>query len=194
MKIKSKELENYIKTKVQIDDVELDEILSHFEYRLLKKDKYLKKKAQFFTDYIYVISGHIRVFIIDEKSKEITVWIASEGVFFNDVIASRTNEVTDFYMQCLDDTEIAIIPNKKMEFLYDKFPKWQKFGRLLWEDMTCGISGKIISLLTNSAEKRYLTLLENTDLVNKIPLKQLSSFLGITPSSLSRIRKSISKK
>jgi hypothetical protein len=79
-----------------------------------------------------------------------------------------------------------------MEILYDRFPSWQKFGRLVWEDAFASVLYGIHNFQTLTAKERYLDLLKRSDLVFRVPLKDLSLFLGITPQSLSRIRKEIS--
>ena len=79
-----------------------------------------------------------------------------------------------------------------METLYNRFPLWQKFGRLLWEDAFASVLYGIHNFQTLTAKERYLDLLKRSDLIFRVPLKDLSLFLGITPQSLSRIRKEIS--
>ncbi len=78
-----------------------------------------------------------------------------------------------------------------MEYLYEKFPQWQRFGRLIWENAFLKVINGIITYQTLTAEERYLAAMQQSNLMQKIPLKQLASFLGMTPTSLSRIRKQI---
>ncbi len=79
-----------------------------------------------------------------------------------------------------------------MENLYERFPKWQKFGRLIWEESFSSVLNGVHSFQSQTAKERYLDLLQRSKAINRVSLKDLSPFLGITPSSLSRIRKEIS--
>lgn len=78
-----------------------------------------------------------------------------------------------------------------MEKLYKEFPAWQEFGRITWEAMAVRMIDQIISFQTLSAEERYLEFMAKSELIQRVPVKQIASYLGITPNALSRIRKNI---
>ena len=78
-----------------------------------------------------------------------------------------------------------------MDFLYSHIPAWQEFGRKVWEQMSVRMIHQIVSFQTLSAEERYLQFMNTPELLQKVPVKHLASFLGITPNALSRIRKTI---
>ena len=78
-----------------------------------------------------------------------------------------------------------------MDSLYKQLPAWQEFGRKTWEQMSVRMINQIISFQTLSAEDRYLEFMKNPDLIQRVPVKHLASWLGITPNALSRIRKNI---
>jgi len=84
---------------------------------------------------------------------------------------------------------LAYIDKQEMEKLYKEFPAWQEFGRKIWETMAVRMIDQIISFQTLSAEERYLEFMKTPELIQKVPVKQIASFLGITPNALSRIRK-----
>jgi hypothetical protein len=64
-----------------------------------------------------------------------------------------------------------------MDELYARFPQWQCFGRLIWENAFLKVINGIISYQTLTAEERYLAAMQQSNLLQKIPLKQLASFL-----------------
>ena len=78
-----------------------------------------------------------------------------------------------------------------MEKLYKQFPAWQEFGRITWEAMAVRMIDQIINFQTLSAEERYLNLITNTKITQSVSVKNIASYLGITPNALSRIRKNI---
>ncbi len=78
-----------------------------------------------------------------------------------------------------------------MDFLYSHVAAWQEFGRKIWEKMAVRMVDQIVSFQTLSAEDRYMEFMNTPELLQKVPVKNLASFLGITPNALSRIRKNI---
>jgi hypothetical protein len=78
-----------------------------------------------------------------------------------------------------------------MEQLYKQFPSWQEFGRKIWENNFLKLVEGVIGFQSFTAEERYLSTMQESEFLQRVPLKHLASFLGVTPSSLSRLRKSI---
>ncbi len=183
-------LKSYINSKINIEEEQLEEILQSFEVKTFEKEKTIIRQGQHVTKYYFIASGGIRM-VLDAPEKEITAWIIFEGNFFSDLESLRSGQVSKARTLALGTTTIYSIEARKMESFYEKFPIWQVFGRLIIEDAFLNVVQTLISFQTMDAESRYLRLLQHSDMINKIPLKQLASYLGITPNSLSRIRKNI---
>jgi len=181
---------DYINSKVKIDSRILNEILKSFEKTTYSKDQTIIRKGQYVTKYYYISSGGIRM-VIDKADIEITTWLIFENHFFSDLDALKSNEVSKSKICAIGNTVIYSIDAKHMHQLYDQYPKWQAFGREMVEDAFLNVIDALISFQIMDAETRYLKLLSKSDVINRVPLKQLASYLGITPSSLSRIRKNI---
>lgn len=98
---------------------------------------------------------------------------------------------TRFNIEAIVDTELIYIDMANMEKLYKQFPAWQEFGRITWEAMAVRMIDQILNFQTLSAEERYLNLISNSKVAQTVPVKQIASYLGITPNALSRIRKNI---
>ncbi|RBW58243.1 hypothetical protein DS884_10315 [Tenacibaculum sp. E3R01] len=181
----------YINNYVSMEKEELEIVLSFFKEKKVSKDKFVIKKEQVVTDYYFVASGGLIIYDIIEEI-QYTRYFAFENEFIADVAKIKKRERSDSYIRAIEDTELFSISFQDMEALYDKFPLWQKFGRLLWEDAFASVLYGIHNFQTLTAKERYLDLLKRSDLIFRVPLKDLSLFLGITPQSLSRIRKEIS--
>jgi CRP-like cAMP-binding protein len=80
--------------------------------------------------------------------------------------------------------------------LFDKSMAWQKFGRLIAEYLTVGLEERMVSLLLQSPEERYLDLLNSNrkKILERVPQHYIANYLGITPVSMSRIRNRLTKK
>ncbi|CAL2085695.1 Crp/Fnr family transcriptional regulator [Tenacibaculum sp. 190524A02b] len=182
----------YINSYVTLEKDDLTEILSFFEFRTLQKDKYLIKKEQLVTDYYFIASGGLIIYDVIEEVQH-TRYFAFENEFIADISKIKNRERSNSYIKAIEKTEIYSISYQKMEDLYNKFPLWQKFGRLIWEDAFASVLYGIHNFQSLTAKERYLDLLKRSDLIFRVPLKDLSLFLGVTPQSLSRIRKEISE-
>ena len=83
------------------------------------------------------------------------------------------------------------MPKIELTILYQKYPVLQEMMRKFWEDVIINLLERFTALQRDSAEKRYLDLLNKPDYLQNIPQKYLASFIGVTPTSLSRIKKQI---
>jgi len=181
----------YIQHYVDINKEDLATILAGFECRVVKKDAFVLKKEQVVTDYYFIASGGLIIYDVKQEIQA-TRYFAFENEFITDISKIKRKARSDSYLRAIEDTVIYAISFQKMEALYTQFPTWQKFGRLVWEDAFASVLYGIHNFQSLTAKERYLDLLKRSNLINRVPLKDLSLFLGITPQSLSRIRKEIS--
>ena len=183
-------LKTFIQSQIKIEDTDLDIIISQFKELKISKDRYALKKGQIATNFFFVKTGALRVYF-EHNDEEITSWIALENDFFTDLVSLKNQLPSRFYIQALEETVLLSINAVKMEQLYSQFPLWQQFGRQIWESNFIKIVDGIIGFQTLTAEQRYISLMSDSDLLQRVPLKHLASFLGITTTSLSRLRKKI---
>jgi CRP-like cAMP-binding protein len=183
-------LKKYINSQIKIEETDLEIILSNFKELKIAKDRFALKKGHIATNFFFVKSGGLRVFF-DHNDKQITSWIALENEFFTDLSSQKNQVPSKFNIQAIEDTVLLIIKSDKMEQLYKAFPIWQQFGRQVWETNFINLVEGVLRFQTLSAEERYLSTLTESELLQRVPLKHLASFLGITQTSLSRLRKKI---
>ncbi len=186
-----KEFADFIKSKVAIEENDLEMILSKFTEKTLKKNQLILRKGQIANQYFYIKSGGLRFFNSD-FDKENTGWCFFKDDFFTEISSLNPQLPTRFNIEAIEPTELVVIDKNEMDNLYKKFPIWQEFGRKIWEGISIRQVNQNIQFQTLSAEKMYLELLKIPEFIQKIPVSQLSSILGITPNALSRIRKNIS--
>jgi CRP-like cAMP-binding protein len=184
-------LQDLLATRVALAPDELGQILARFAPKNLRKGAHLLRKGQVCSSYYYVEKGCLRIYL--KEAVEVTGWFALEGEFFSELASLKKQQPTAFYIQSIEDTTLWIISKPHMDELYARFPQWQQFGRQIWEDAFLRVIEAILAHQTLTAEDRYRHLLGQGNVLQRIPLKYLASFLGVTPTSLSRIRKSISR-
>ena len=185
---------NYIKEKTNLIDSCLEEVIATFQKSEIKKKDFILEVGQINNKLIFVESGIFRIFHITPEGKEATACFFHEGQFAFDIISYVKNIPSKEYIQCLEDSIIYSIQKSELEALYKKEQQIERLIRIMIEDQFVYFKEVLLSQLRESAEERYLKILnERPYLINRVPMKHISSYLGINEPSLSRIRKRIVK-
>lgn len=181
----------YIRNFVEISDGDFAIIAQKFSSKRFNANEMVSAQDEVVSHYYFVNSGCLKIANEDfEADKVHSCWFAREGEFFTELASLRTKTPSKYAIIAVEDSEVLSISDEDMETLYAEIPQWQEFGRRMWEEAFIRIEKRVFSFQTQTAEERYLTNLES-GLTQQITLKDLSSFIGVTPNSLSRIRKNI---
>lgn len=141
----------------------------------------------------FITQGLVREYFIDKDGNVHTVWFFKEHQFVTDYSAFLQNIPSKNTFICLEPTEIILIPRDTIIKAYNSYPSFERFGRLIAEQVLVQLQDRIDDFHFLSAEERYLKYIQKyPDLFQRISLTNLSSFLGIQRQSLSRIRKNLS--
>jgi CRP-like cAMP-binding protein len=184
------QLSDFIKSRVVIKVEEMETVLSNFQEMILDKGQLILKTGQVANCYYFIKSGALR-FYYGDYEEQLTAWVIVKDEFFTEISSLNPQLPTRFNIEAIEKTELLYINKDDMEMLYRQIPAWQEFGRITWENMAMRMINQIISFQTLSAEERYLEFIQNAELMKRVPVKQIASYLGITPNALSRIRKNI---
>lgn len=164
-------------------------IAAYFEDRTLKKEEFFLKSGQFCQQFAFLESGIVREFLFVED-KEVTKWIATGGYFIVDLASFMFDFPTKSNWQALTDCEIWVMSRQSYLQLEKVMPKWKEIEKALIVSCFRTLEDRVTQHLALSAEERYNQLFaQNRDLFNTVPLQYLASALGMTPETLSRIRK-----
>ncbi|WDF56718.1 Crp/Fnr family transcriptional regulator [Mucilaginibacter sp. KACC 22063] len=183
------DLKSYIASKVSVNEDDLHTIISKFHNKSLRKGELLLKRGQVATNYYYLAKGALRFYY--DQEQELTAWIVQPGEFFTEISSLNPELPTRFNIEAVENAELYSINKRDMEILYQAIPAWQEFGRKTWEAMAIRMIDEIIRFQTMSVEERYLEFLKKPGFMQLVSVKQLASYLGITPNALSRIRKNL---
>lgn len=164
------------------------EFLTCWKHWTFSKNHLLVKQHAI-SDYLYFIdSGSARVYYIKEE-KEITEWIAMDREFFLSLTSFYLRAPSQLIIQTIEPTEIYGIHHDDLMNLVDKH---RDIERLLRNMMTGGFilaQQRLLSLQFESARQRYDALMkQHPNMIQRVPLGYIASFLGITPETLSRTR------
>lgn len=186
------ELEKYIHTYFSVDKNDLKEISSFFKPLSLKKGDYFLKTGRYSNRLGFVQSGIIREFVIIDD-KEVTKWISTKGYFVVDLASFIFQLPARWNIQALVDCELYVIDESKYKQIGNLVSGWAELEKLFIAKCFTVLEDRILQHLSMTAEERYHQLFNfNRELFNQVPLQYLASMLGMTPETLSRLRKKLS--
>ncbi len=185
----------YIRSTIEIPGAEAINIAGQFQYRALQKGETFLTEGKISNEYLFLESGYMRAFLYDTEGNDVTVAFYSPGNVVFEVASffQRTPAQENFV--ALSDCEGWVISFEELNFLFHNMPFFREFGRAILVKGFVSLKIRMLSMINQTAEERYRRLLEsNPSIFQYAPLKTIASYLGVTDSSLSRIRKEFSKK
>ena len=183
---------NYLLQFGQLNQQQIDLIKSKAEIKSLKKDEYFHEAGRVPHEIIFIILGIFRVVYHNNKGDEITKYFLDENNFLADILSYNQHIPSTEYVQAVTDCEYIAFSRKAMEELSMTIIGWDAIIAKITAKGLADKVNRISPMMADNAKDRYLNFLTNfPNLANRIPLSYLASYIGITQSSLSRIRKSI---
>jgi len=182
-------LKNCILSQVSINEKSMDNILSVFEVFEIRKGDFLVESGKICQKLAFIESGYMRMYDLVD-GKEITLWIVGDGRFITSLSSFIFQTKNNWNIQAVTDCKLYII-NRKNHFDLNKIePKWLEFDNILLANSFALLEKIMFSHLHTTAKQRYEMLFkEEPELFKNVPLQYIASMLGITPESLSRLRK-----
>lgn len=173
---------------------ELNLIAEKHQRIRIPKGEFLLKESQHANEYYCIEQGLIRTYVIDFNGNDITTnFIGQEGIAI-DVLSLFHRLPAKENMQTLSEVYAWKIEFNHFQELYHKIEGYNEWGRAWMAQQLFDFKQKSLEMITLSAKERYLQILEKfPQVVQQAPLKYIATFLGITDTSLSRIRKEIAK-
>lgn len=188
-------LRKHIQKRIELSNGEFSKCLSFFTPKRVRKKQFLLQEGDVCRQIAFVTSGLLRVYTVDHKGEEHITQFAVEDWWASDLYSFLSGTPSKENIDALEDSEVLLIDRASRDAMLEAVPKMERFFRLLMEANLVATRKRIISLISDTAEQRYLAFLKTyPNLVERVPLNQIASYLGITPQSLSRIRKELAYK
>jgi CRP-like cAMP-binding protein len=185
---------NSIKQMTGFTDSDLGSVLKHFETKSIKKKTKILEAGTTAKEVYFILNGCIRLFY-NKDGEDISAYFFTEKMFAGAYDSFISQKPSRHSIETLEDCEVLAISYKALQELFIEFPKMNEFVRKVLEERFVSLHELFTSQILDSPEERYLNLLkERPDIIQRIPQHQIATFLGITPVSLSRIRKRVTKK
>lgn len=188
--IKTDILYGAITSRVSAPSEEYAEYLSLTQIRSYKKGEHIIEEGEIQKFNVFVLKGCIRTYFKSEDGKERTTRFAEEGEWTGDLESLRNQKPTHQNLQALEDTEIITLSRENWEYVYGKFAWMVELHATKQQKTATYLTQHIGTLLNDSPEANYQRLLsERPTLVQRVPQYYVASYLGISPETLSRVRK-----
>lgn len=172
-----------------------EEIAGHFSEKDISKNEFFFRQGKLSNEYLFLEEGFMRAFAIDTEDNEVTTGFFSSNQVVLEVSSFFTHTISKENLQALTDCKGWFITYEQLNNLFHTLHEFREFGRSVLVKYLIFLKSRMLSMITETAEERYGRLLAtNPEIFQHAPLKTIASYLGITDSSLSRIRKEYSKK
>ena len=183
---------NYLLLFGHLNEQQIELIKSSAIIKTIKKDEYYHEAGKIPREIIFLLEGIMRVAYYNNKSDEITKYFIGENNFVADVNNYNQGIPSTEYIQAITDCEYIVLSKTVMEELSMTIIGWDVIIAKITAKSMAEKINRISPMMTEDATERYLMFLNNfPTLANRIPLSYIASYLGITQSSLSRIRRNI---
>lgn len=171
---------------------DMKETMERFKPEQLPARTHFLEKGKIADRIGYLRSGLLRSYFYDDHANDITTHFFKPGTVVISMESFNRQVPSNEFIVTLEDTELLVITRERMQELYRVVPAWRRISKAVDEMKFNDLMNRSIQLQTLSASERYLLFCENhRDILQKVALKHVASFLGIDIATLSRIRRSL---
>ncbi|MGC4040478.1 MAG: Crp/Fnr family transcriptional regulator [Flavobacterium sp.] len=169
--------------------------LSKTETKNFKAKTILQNAGQICRESYFVNSGLLRSFNINDNIVEHIMSFACEGWWISDMYSFISQKPGNLFIEVLEDCEVVVLTKENQEQLYHAIPKLERFFRILIENSLVAHQERLMDNLSLSAEDRFEKFCKKyPTLVQKVPQKQIASYIGVTPEFFSKMKARMLKK
>ncbi|MCB0494025.1 MAG: Crp/Fnr family transcriptional regulator [Cyclobacteriaceae bacterium] len=161
----------------------------------MKQNEFIENTNEVTRYFINVNEGCLMTYYTDKEANDHVLQFATAGWWTGD-LNSFTNGAPSIYStKALTDSKVLLIPKIQMDELLKRFPKFEKYFRIIFQNSLITHQQRILRNLSMSAEERYQYFLQKYPTLEQfVPQKHIASYLGITPEFLSKIRRKMMEK
>lgn len=179
---------------IHLSEDEKEWITEKFVPRTYKKNEYFLREGQICREAGFITEGLVRYVITKADGEEMTVDFNKEQEYTCNYASFLDKSPSATSIQCIEPTTVLVISYDDLQAFYTQLAEGQKFGRLICEFLYVHAIKKINSMYVSQPEERYLQFLDGyAELIPRLPQYYISSYVGVKPPSLSRIRKRLAR-
>jgi len=169
--------------------------LSKIEVQHFKAKTILHNAGEICKHSYFVNSGLLRSFNINDNIVEHVLHFACEGWWIGDMYSLLSQKPGNLFIEVLEDSEVVLLSKENQEQLYFDIPKLERFFRILTENSLVAHQERLMDNLSLSAEDRFDKFCKKyPTLIQKVPQKQIASYIGVTPEFFSKMKSRMLRK
>lgn len=185
---------SYIQKTLPISLEKAAELSDKFQYKEYNKNLYLLREAQISNHSHFLEEGYIHSYALNTEGNEVTTAIYSAPSFANDFLSFFKREPCRESLQALVNCKTWFLNYEDVQNNFHSIPEFREFGRMLLINNYSVLKDRMLGMIQKSAKERYELLLTiQPNIFLNVPLKVIASYLGMTATSLSRLRGDILK-
>jgi CRP-like cAMP-binding protein len=184
-----------LREKVDFTENDIAVIQTFLQPKKLRKKQYLLQEGDVCKFIAFVEKGALRSYTIDEKGAERIIQFALEGWTISDLYSFLTSEPATYTIDALEDSELVLIGKAAHEELLKAVPRYETYIRMQITNAYIALQRRLTSVISHPVEERYTAFTKlYPNIVQRVPQHMIASYMGLTPETLSRVRKKMSSK
>jgi CRP-like cAMP-binding protein len=181
--------------KITLTPEEQELIKKYLTPKKLRKKQYLLQEGDVCKFIAFVEKGALRAYTVDEKGSEHIIQFALEGWTVSDLYSFLTGEAATYNIDALEDSELVLISRSAQDEILKAVPQYEVYTRMQLTGAYLAMQKRLTSMLSLSLEERYSNFITlYPDIVQRVPQHMLASYMGLSPETLSRVRKKLTQK
>jgi CRP-like cAMP-binding protein len=185
----------FLQSSGHITAASAEHIASRFTQVSYPKGAFFLREGRVSNEYLFLEQGYLRAFAYDTEGADTSTAFYGPGQVVFEVSSFFTRTQAKENIQTLTDCSGWAVSYDGLNALFHGLPEFREFGRHILVTGFAALKSRMLAMITETAEERYASLLmHNPELLQHAALKHIATYLGITDTSLSRIRKDLSKK
>ncbi|MGV3762001.1 Crp/Fnr family transcriptional regulator [Parapedobacter sp.] len=184
------ELEKNFRQQITLSDDELQRVMRHFVPKKLRRKQFLLEAGDVCTRMAFVSKGALFSYATTDKGSINVVQFAFESWWMADLYSFFTQEPSKLAIEALEDSELLLLKSDRLEPLMAEVPAVESYLRILYQNAYVALQRRMEETLGLTAEQRYKRFMQrHGHFLLRVPQHLIASYLGVTPETLSRIRK-----
>jgi CRP-like cAMP-binding protein len=185
-------LRTHLQSRVSLSDDDFAAFQSYLRPQTLNKRQHLLQAGEPCTHLAFVTQGCLRSYSLNAQGQEHTLQFAPEDWWVSDMYSLLTQQPSSMNIDALEDSQVLLLAQADMETIYARFPVFERYFRLLMQSRFVALQERVNASLSQTAAEKYQHFLRNyPGIAQRVPQHFIASYLGITPESLSRVRRQL---
>jgi CRP-like cAMP-binding protein len=181
---------NFLQQILPMPEEKAKLIASYFEFKQYHKNDYILKAGEVCTESHFLGEGFARSFAVDIDGNDITTDFYSTPIFANDFLSFFKRIPATENIQTLSDCNTWVINYEDLQICFHTIPEFREFGRMMLINNYSRLKNRMLGMIQLTAEQRYAKLIQSyPEIFQNASLKTIATYIGVTDTSLSRIRK-----